>query len=117
MNLDSSRNPKLVSIYVYFFLSIQSPRCQNKTPPLQRGQQQVGFWRSGFRLQLDQSPILVAVWNGTCSRESRRELSCLFGPGCSSGVTGEVWETRRRPGTKQASPKMQGQKTASFCPS
>lgn len=112
MNLDSSRNPKLVWLYVFFFFPIQSPRCWNKTPPLQQGQQQVGFWRPGFRLQLDQSSILVAVLTGMHSRESRSALSCLFGPVRSSGVTGEVWETRKRQGE---SPKTQGQKTALFC--
>lgn len=104
------------SICLLFFFSIQSPWCQNKTPPLQQGQQQVGFWRSGFRLQLDQSPILITVSTRMCSRESRRELFHLFGPGSSSGVTGEVWETRKCPGIKQASPKMQGQKTCFVLP-
>lgn len=114
-NLDSSRNPKLVSIYIFFFFDpkIHEPEQDTPSPARPVTNCLLEIWLqalAGPKLHphdcLDQDVY-----------QSRRTLSCLFDPGCSSGITGEVQKTRRCPNAKRSSREIWGQKVVLFCQS
>jgi len=116
MDVDSSRNPKLVSIYVHFF-SFQS---------------EVRGARRRHLLSSKASKKLASGELASGSGWTKAPSSWLSRPGCVAESTEgpclvslvqavaleslqKVWETRKCPGTEGASPKLQGQKAASFC--
>ncbi|XP_050571327.1 mitochondrial carrier homolog 1 isoform X2 [Cygnus atratus] len=92
-------------IHCWRYLSAQAVVPEQDT--LQQGLQQVDLQRSGFRLQLDQSPILMAALT-----RAHRRVVCLVW-----AVSLESLRKSGKPENAQVlnEPEMLGQKTALFC--
>lgn len=107
MNLDSSKDPKIFPyIYIYIFVLYDPKAVVPEQDTLQQGLQQLDLQRSGFRLQLDQSPVLMAA----LTRAHRRVVSLVW------AVSLESLRKSGKPENAQVlnKPEMLGQKTVFF---